>query len=207
MAKTNAHIDFSDLTADDRRGLGHTAVRQRLPKGTRLYKFTEHGVFGPRGISPWWAFVEPFNLDGIHRDPGLDGHIRAAHAAGIPVLAYARRVFAVMFEWNRLSAPAVGMARVQHITLTRPAIAFVAAGAPMPAFSSANANSSALDHARESRYDASLTSKEKRDTEAVWKQKAQSAIGTDWLEGGAIQVCLKNIDASYISAGAIQLLQ
>lgn len=205
MAKTNTHVTYSDLTNADRRGLGHTVTQQRLKAGTRLYKFTEFGVFGGHGITAWWAFVEPFN-SGSLRDPGLSGHIHAAKAANMPMIAYARRVFAVMFEWNRLSAPALGLARVQHITLVEPANAFISQGAAMPAYSSVNPSDSALDHARTARYEQSLSAAQKRDTERMWQQKSERAVGMSLLPGGAVQVCLKNLQTKHISIGAIQLI-
>lgn len=103
--------------------VGKTARRTPLPAGTALYKFTQFAVSGPR-VTPWWASVTP--LPGFG-DPGLDGHLAAARAAGLTVLEYARQRFAVMFEWNTLGGPAAGqhgLARVERVRLTAPVYGF-----------------------------------------------------------------------------------
>lgn len=118
--------------------VGKSARRFLFPAGTRLYKFTEFDVFPVdrkgqgqvgKAISPWWCAVD--GVPGTD-DPGLDGLIQAAKAAGMSTGAYAREVLAVMFAWNTLAVSQLGMAKVLRITLTSPAYGFYGKCQRMP---------------------------------------------------------------------------
>ena len=104
--------------------VGKSARRTLLLAGMELYKFTGYDVVPTRAgsnYSPWWAAIQPLPDT---EDPGLDGHIAAAQAAGVSMMEYARETFAVMLGWNSLSIPQLGMARVVRIRLTQPVYAF-----------------------------------------------------------------------------------
>ena len=104
--------------------VGKSARRTLLPAGLELYKFTGYDAVPQRAganYSPWWAPVNP--LPGTP-DPGLDGHVAAAKATGLPMLAYAREVFAVMLGWNSLGVPQSGLAKVVRVRLTQPVYGF-----------------------------------------------------------------------------------
>lgn len=103
---------------------GGAARRMLLPACIELYKFTAYDVIPNRAgadYSPWWAAVEP--LPGTS-DPGFDGHIAAARAAGVPMVEYVRETFAVMLGWNALGVPQLGMARAVRIALAEPTYGF-----------------------------------------------------------------------------------
>ncbi|HVK15271.1 MAG TPA: hypothetical protein VM597_41410 [Gemmataceae bacterium] len=104
--------------------VGKAARRTLLPAGLELYKFTGFDVTPGRAgahYSPWWAAVQP--LAGTP-DPGLDGHVAAARASGLPMLTYAREAFAVMLGWNALALLQSGLAKVVRIGLTQPVYGF-----------------------------------------------------------------------------------
>jgi hypothetical protein len=104
--------------------VGKAAHRTLLPAGLELYKFTGYDVVPNRAgayYSPWWAAVQP--LAGSS-DPGLDGHVAAARAAGLPMLTYARETFAVMLGWNALGVLQSGLAKVVRIRLTQSVYGF-----------------------------------------------------------------------------------
>lgn len=104
--------------------VGKSARRTLLMSGMELYKFTGYDVVPNRAgsnYSPWWAAIVP--LPGTP-DPGLDGHVAAAQAAGLSMLEYARETFAVMLGWNSLGIPQSGLAKVVRIRLTQPVYGF-----------------------------------------------------------------------------------
>jgi hypothetical protein len=57
-------------------------------------------------------------------DPGLDGFLAAAKAAGVPAAEFARQYLAVMFGWNALSDKQLGLGRIQRIRLLEPVYGF-----------------------------------------------------------------------------------
>lgn len=206
MTVLNENLTAGDLSPADRRGLGHQLLRRRkLVAGTRLYKFTEFGVFtGRTSVTPWWAFTEPYT-DGPLSDPGLDGHLSIAHALGLAPLAYARRAFAVMFDWNSLASASTGLARVQHATLREDVYGFVAAGAAMPAYEAPGRRASQKEQDAAALFAARRTPRQQRESEAMWQAKALRDAGTLRLPGGAVQVCIKNMTSRHLSVGSIQL--
>lgn len=216
----NEKLELSDLPASWLRGLGSGPLKVHLSKGTELYKFTENAALGtPRygsdgtvsssgaGFSPWWAFVEPCFYSDRLKDPGLRGHLQLAEESGLTTLAYARRKFAVMFEWNGLCDQTGTMARVQHIHLLVEAMAFIGPGAPMPAYKlRASAGDSDQEKARFERYDKNLTAEQKAQTEAMWRQVARNRVGSPVLQGGALQVCVPNLDSANAQATGVRLI-
>ena len=125
MPILNETLAFTAVPANAKAAfVGGAAHRTLLPAGTDLYKFTGFGAVpevGGHSYSPWWAAVLP--LPGTS-DPGLDGHLAAAKAAGIPILTYARDKFAVMLGWNSLGNPQSGMAKVVRIRLLQAVYGF-----------------------------------------------------------------------------------
>jgi hypothetical protein len=216
----NEKLEIEELPVSWLRGLGRCPARVQLWQGTELYKFTENAALGlPRfgsketissagaGFSPWWAFVEPHFHSERLSDPGLQGHLRLARESGLTTLGYARRKFAVMFEWNGLCDETGTLARVQHIRLLVDAWAFIGPGAPMPAFKSrASSDDSPQERARFQNWKSNLTRKQKDESDAMWEQVARNRVGTLGLEGGAMQVCIPNLDSANAQATGVRLI-
>jgi hypothetical protein len=178
--------------------VGKAARRTLLPAGTDLYKFTGYGVMPTRpggAMSPWWASVRP--LAG-HPDPGLDGHIAAAEAAGQTVLEYAREAFAVMLNWNTLGQPATGLAKVERIRLRESVYGFAGACQRMRESLSPEKDGSA-----NKRYQRKLTAGGKEIVMHAWKSPTHSP---PTFTGGAIQIYIPNLTTAHIDAVGMHLV-
>jgi hypothetical protein len=123
MPILNENVVFSREPAGAQAAfVNRSAHRIQLPARTRLYKLTGYGTVSTNDrFSPWWALVIP--MPGTN-DPGLDGHITAAAAAGQSMLEYGRAKFAVMLQWNALGNTQSGLAKVVEISLKQPVYAF-----------------------------------------------------------------------------------
>jgi hypothetical protein len=104
-------------------------TRIELARGTKLFKFTGHTLFDRGLTTPWWALVDPRPDLG---DGGLDATLAAARKSGRPTRDYMRDAYAVMYEWNSLAAPELGMLRIQYALLRVPAVAFHGPTSPVP---------------------------------------------------------------------------
>lgn len=127
----NSDYDFA--TAPDQVKLAFTSRfgvhRVLLDAATRLYKFTEHPLSGPRGVTPWWHFLDactvkletgaPFQV------PGYDTARQRAARIGVPDRDFGRARSAVSREWNR-------MTRLVKIRLNQKTYAFFGQNAGMP---------------------------------------------------------------------------
>lgn len=87
--------------------------RTVLPRGTRLFKFTEWELRAARPTE-WWALVD---ADARLGALGYLAVLAAARAEAGGVAAFARRHFAVMLDWNGLSHRQSGLPRVQFAQL------------------------------------------------------------------------------------------
>lgn len=54
----NDNLAFSTAPTDVRSSFIGTPDKVLLRRGTKLYKWTDHDLVGPRGITPWWSYVE-----------------------------------------------------------------------------------------------------------------------------------------------------
>lgn len=121
----NQNLTFASLGEDVQKAFkDRQATHLRLPSGIDLYKFTGYRVYcNPLDgrFSPWWAPLYP--ISGT-TDLGLDGHIAEAKRLNMPMLLYARKAFAVMFQWNTLGDLQLGMAKCVRIRLKQPVWAF-----------------------------------------------------------------------------------
>lgn len=108
----NANLTFDLATAtqpDLRRAfLGHKAeTKERLLPGSKLYKWTQHPLVGPKGITPWWSFLEDRTLANGSRVEGLAKLQEYAQRLSATDSRYHRTRLAVTKQWNQMNRPLV----------------------------------------------------------------------------------------------------
>ena len=109
------------LAAQYRRKFTDMVVKRVvLPSGTRLFKFTEWDIWNGGPPSEWWALRDAQPILGAE---GYAAFVRRAEQERVPLREFARRRFAVMWNWNGLGSRTSGMARVQfaHLACAVPA--------------------------------------------------------------------------------------
>ncbi len=82
---------------------GKPEAKVRIESGTKLYKWTSHGLLTAKGISPWWSFVESRALPCGNRTAGFRAMEERAKRLGQPPRDFARVRFAVTRQWNEMS--------------------------------------------------------------------------------------------------------
>lgn len=107
MPVLNESISFVTAPADVQQTFhGRTAIRQHVPAGQVLYKFTQFPLVSDKGlITPFWSWATPTNAE----DPGLEKLIERAGNLGVPAADFARARSAVVQQWNEMS----GLLRVR----------------------------------------------------------------------------------------------
>lgn len=75
-SELNSGLTFDQATVtrpDVRRAFvgGRAETAERLPAGTKLYKWTQYPLVGRKGISPWWRFLEDATLANGRKADGL----------------------------------------------------------------------------------------------------------------------------------------
>lgn len=75
---------------------------QWLGPGTKLFKWTK-SITNPRGISPWWQFVEARQLATGGRCPSIRELQEYASRLGVHDRDYARTRVAVTEQWNKMT--------------------------------------------------------------------------------------------------------
>jgi hypothetical protein len=73
-----------------------------LDAGTRLFKWTQ-SITNPKGVSPWWQFLESRRLANGHIVPGLRELQEYAGRLGVHDRDYARVRAAVTKQWNKMT--------------------------------------------------------------------------------------------------------
>jgi hypothetical protein len=99
--------DFATTAdADTKRAFvsGHPEVVAWLGPGTKLFKWTQ-SITTPRGISPWWQFLESRRLTTGAVCPGIQDFQEYAARLGVHDRDYARVRAAVTEEWNKMTNP------------------------------------------------------------------------------------------------------
>ncbi|HEY4360985.1 MAG TPA: hypothetical protein VGN17_08450 [Bryobacteraceae bacterium] len=94
---------------------GRPEVKVRLDTGTKLYKWTSHGLVVP--VTPWWSFVDSQILSNGSRVAGFREVEERAKRLGRAPRDFARVRSAVTKQWN-------GMNRLVWIQLRTPAYGF-----------------------------------------------------------------------------------
>jgi hypothetical protein len=84
---------------------GSPESKELLPAGTKLYKWTQHALAGPRGITPWWSLVNSLQLQTGTVAPALRDTQTWAERIGKNDRDYARVRSAVTQQWNRMDKP------------------------------------------------------------------------------------------------------
>lgn len=83
--------------------LGHRPeIVQWLTPGTKLFKWTK-SVSTPRGISPWWQFLESRRLATGANVPGVRELQTYAGRLGVHDRDYTRSRLAVTEQWNKMT--------------------------------------------------------------------------------------------------------
>jgi hypothetical protein len=97
--------DFVTIADNDTRNAfltGHPEVVQWLGPGTKLFKWTK-SITNPRGISPWWQFLEARRLATGANVPGVRDLQTYASRLGVHDRDYNRTRLAVTEQWNKMT--------------------------------------------------------------------------------------------------------
>jgi hypothetical protein len=101
----NSPPDFFSIASEsDRKAFlrGHPDVVERLPAGTKLFKWTA-AITTSRGVSPWWQFLEARRLANGAQCPGIAELETYARRLGAHDRDYARARVAVTKQWNPMT--------------------------------------------------------------------------------------------------------
>lgn len=97
--------DFSKIADDNAKRAflhGHPEVVEWLGAGTKLFKWTQ-SVTTPKGVSPWWQFLESRRLANGATAPGVRELQEYAGRLGVHDRDYARVRAAVTEQWNKMT--------------------------------------------------------------------------------------------------------
>lgn len=86
---------------------GKPETKERLLASTKLFKWTQYPLVGPKGITPWWSFVEDRALVNGKKVDGLRQSQIYAQRLGAQDSRYARTRSAVTQQWNQMTKPLV----------------------------------------------------------------------------------------------------
>lgn len=81
---------------------GRPEVVEWLAPGTRLFKWTK-SITTPKGVSPWWQFLESRRLSTGATCPGIQELQEYAARLGVHDRDYARVRAAVTEQWNKMT--------------------------------------------------------------------------------------------------------
>jgi hypothetical protein len=97
--------DFDSVAdANARRAFLGAPAAEWLQPGTRLYKWTK-SIFGARGVTPWWFFLESRVLTNGVRCPGLRERQKYANRLNVSDRDYHRVRGAVTKQFNTMATP------------------------------------------------------------------------------------------------------
>ena len=108
MAYLNESKDFVSIaTSDDRKAFlnKQPESKELLKAGTKLYKWTQYSLVGPRGITPWWSVVDSLTLKTGSTLPSLQKVHEWDSNLAVHEREYARARSAVTIDWNSMSKP------------------------------------------------------------------------------------------------------
>lgn len=81
----NENLQFSSVRLEDRRAFLRVPERMLFAAGTKFYKWTSFPLVGPRGITPWWSFVNRTVLsDGFVAEGFRDSEVYASRLGVSP---------------------------------------------------------------------------------------------------------------------------
>lgn len=121
------------LSSDLRRSFLGTPDRVEFPSGTMVYRYTDGGLVGSKGIiSPWWSL-----RNGRNPDEGISAHLERASRVerapeGAPGSDLARSRVAISKRWEQAdgSVGTNAMTRVLHARLTGAVVGWRGRAAP-----------------------------------------------------------------------------
>jgi hypothetical protein len=106
MAHLNESFDFNSIaTPDVRKAFRGSPSKEFLGAQTKLYKWTEHPLIGPKGITSWWSLVASFTLKNGTAVPGLQTLQERGSRLGVHERDYSRVRSAVTDQWNSMRNP------------------------------------------------------------------------------------------------------
>jgi hypothetical protein len=94
--------DIADLATKNAFLAGRPEVVQWLTPGTKLFKWTK-SIATPKGISPWWQFLESRRLGTGACVPGIRELQTYATRLGVHDRDYNRTRLAVTEQWNKMT--------------------------------------------------------------------------------------------------------
>ncbi|HYW42116.1 MAG TPA: hypothetical protein VE959_04615 [Bryobacteraceae bacterium] len=97
--------DFASIADANTKGAflyGHPEVVRWLGPGTKLFKWTQ-SITTPKGVSPWWQFVESQRLATGANVSGIRELQEYAARLGVHDRDYARVRAAVTEQWNKMT--------------------------------------------------------------------------------------------------------
>ena len=86
---------------------GSPVFKELLRAGTKLFKWTQYPLVGPRGITPWWSLLNDTTLRNGVTVPGFATLQKRMGGGFDKARDYARARNAVTMQWNHLSKPLV----------------------------------------------------------------------------------------------------
>jgi hypothetical protein len=106
MAHLNEGFDFNSIAMPDvRKAFRGLPSKEFLGAQTKLYKWTEHPLIGPKGITSWWSLVASFTLKNGTAVPGLQTLQERGARLGVHERDYSRVRSAVTEQWNNMRNP------------------------------------------------------------------------------------------------------
>jgi hypothetical protein len=108
MPYLNESLSFSSIASPEVRHAFFGRVpeaKELLLNHSKLYKWTQYPLVGPKGITAWWSLVDSITLNTGTVVPGLRKVQEWAANLGIHEREYARVRSAVTKQWNTLRKP------------------------------------------------------------------------------------------------------
>ena len=96
----NETFAFSSAPIDVRAAFLGPAEKVLLRRGTKLYKWTDYGLLGAHGVTPWWSYVEKTVLPSGFVAEGFRTSEMMARRLGVTHRQYQRVRSAVSEKFN-----------------------------------------------------------------------------------------------------------
>jgi hypothetical protein len=96
----NQTLMFSSATMDVVSAFIGTPEKVLLRRATKLYKWTDYDLFGSRGITPWWSYVEQTSLSNGFVAEGFRTSETMARRLGVTHRQYQQVRSAVSEKFN-----------------------------------------------------------------------------------------------------------
>ena len=130
----NENLDVNRLDDTGRRAFLRAPEKVLLKPSTRLCKWSNRGLVGEHGISPWWSFVEAIRFPGGAITEGFRVSEERARRIGRTHREFARSRAAISEQFGNT------MTRLIVVTLTGEAWALAGQASGQPEFAKARAD-------------------------------------------------------------------